>query len=267
MIKSTVGSLVFFSSDIIDAPHAFSSRKGGVSAPPFDTLNLGKAGADSRENILENYARFCAAAGVTREAMVFTKQVHGVRVRVADAGHAGEGLYGKSPPCDALITDTPGLPITVFGADCAPILLYDPDRRVAGAVHAGWRGTALGIVARAVAAMENAFGTDPSQLRAAIGPSICADCFVTDRDVPEALARTQATLLPAFVLPDEQEEGRFHVDLKGLNRVQLLACGLDPARIDVSSCCTCCDKELFYSHRRDGVSRGLQASVIQVPQS
>jgi len=236
-----------------------------VSAPPFDTLNLGRAGEDSRENILENYARLCAAVGVDREALVFTKQVHGDMVRVVGRAQAGEGLYGKSPECDALVTDTPGLPLAVFSADCVPILLYDPVHNVIGAVHAGWRGTALGIVRHAVMLMAYKYGARPADLRAAVGPAIGPCCFITKADVPSALVNAEFSIqnsqISEMIRPCEDGE-HFRVDLKAFNAALLRDMVVLPEHIDVSEHCTCCHPELFFSHRRNGGRRGLQAAVV-----
>ena len=262
MLQHTANTLIYFTSEKIPIPHAFSTRTGGVSPPPYDTLNLGRAGEDSRDNILENYARLCAAAGVDRESLVFTKQVHGGMVRVVGPEQAGEGLYGKSPECDALVTGSPGLPLAVFSADCVPVLLYDPVHRAIGAVHAGWRGTAQGIVRRAVMIMGLKYGTRPADLRAAIGPAIGMCCFETKSDVPDELASNWGALSGAHVRREGPD--RFRVDLKGMNAALLADMGVRPEHIDVSDACTCCRPDLFFSHRRSGARRGLQAAVISI---
>ena len=267
MTQHSVGALTYFTSPLLPIPHAFSARTGGVSPPPFDTLNLGRAGEDSRDNILENYARFCTAIGVDREALVFTRQVHGGGVRAVGPEQAGEGLYGNSPDCDGLVTGTPGLPLTVFSADCVPILLYDPAHRAVGAVHAGWRGTALGIVRQAAVLMGKRFGTRPSGLRAAIGPAIGMCCFETKSDVPEALFNSEFGIrnseFSRMIRPCEKPD-RFRVDLKAVNAALLADMGVGSDHIDVSDACTCCQPDLFFSHRRCGARRGLQAAVVSI---
>jgi YfiH family protein len=211
---------------------------------------------------LENYARFCAAVGVSRDALVFTKQVHGDSVRSVGQEQAGEGLYGVSPACDGLITDAGGLPLAVFSADCVPVLLYDPVQNAVGAVHAGWRGTALGIVRQAVAAMRDAYGTDPADVWAAVGPSIGVCCFETRGDVPDALTAAWGALAAPHIRRDGPD--RYHVDLKGLNAALLTSVGVAPERIDLCEDCTCCGPKRYFSHRRDGVRRGLQAAMISL---
>ena len=267
MTRQEAGGLVFFTSDAMDTVHAFSTRVGGVSPAPYDSLNLGGSATDSRGNILENYTRFGKAAGFDWKRLVFTKQVHGSRVRVVGGRQSGEGLFGESQECDCLLTDTPGLPVAVFGADCVPILLYDPLRRAVGAVHAGWRGTAQGIAGAAVSAMGAAFGTDPRHLRAAIGPGIGPCCFETDADVPDALRNLGAGAGFSGLHDCIRQCGdgaRFRVDLKAINAALLLKAGLLGENIDTCELCTSCNPGLFFSHRRNGANRGLQAAVIQV---
>ena len=182
--------LVWLTSDILSGVrHGFSTRRGGVSAPPWDTLNLGVGRGDDMEHVRENYRRFCAAVGTDPERCVLSKQVHEDNVRLVTADDCGKGLWRERDytSVDAMICNTPEIALTVFSADCNVVLLYDPVRRAAGAAHAGWKGTALGVVRKTAEAMHDAFGCDPGDLRAAIGPAIGPCCFETDGDVPEAL--------------------------------------------------------------------------------
>ena len=134
--------------------HGFSTRRGGVSDPPFHTLNLGVGRGDAQEAVEENYRRFCAAVGTDVQSTVLSKQVHGDNVLMATADDAGKGLWRpRDYEADALITNVPGLALTVFSADCGTALLYDPFTRSVGAVHAGWRGVANGILNKTVSEM------------------------------------------------------------------------------------------------------------------
>ena len=160
---------------------------------------------------------------------------------------------------DALITDEPGLSLTVFSADCGTVLLYDPVRQAIGAVHAGWRGCAAGIVQKTVAAMCDAYGCRAENLMAALGPCIGPCCFETDSDVPEAMrAELMADAEPFITFNGT----KFHVDLAGLNRQWLLRSGVLPGHIECAELCTACHPELFWSYRKMGDSRGVQAAVI-----
>lgn len=242
--------------------HCFSTRLGGVSAGALESLNLGVHRGDDPENVHRNYAILGAAVGFAPEDTVFTRQVHTDTVLRVGAADRGTGLFREQQTdCDALITDEPGVALCCFSADCVPILLYDPVHRAVGAAHSGWRGTAMGIAAKTVAAMAREFGSRPEEMRAAIGPCIGSCCFETDRDVPDAmLAALGADAAGAIARRAE----KYHVDLKALNRLWLTRAGLSPAHIDVSDACTCCDPARFWSHRRVGAQRGSMAGIIAV---
>ena len=241
--------------------HGFATRLGGVSTGPYAQLNLGITRPDERDAVRENYRRFCAAVGADVGKIVCASQVHGDTVRTVTAADLGIGLDEGEPwKADGLITDIPGVVLTIFTADCLPILLYDPVRRVVGAVHSGWRGTALGIAAKAVERMVDCYGCDRMDILAAIGPGISKCCFETHEDVPNAMTEAMgaAALSAIEVLPT----GKFHVDLKALNAKRLESAGLDPAHIAVSPDCTCCMPEKYWSHRATHGERGSQAAMI-----
>ena len=241
--------------------HGFSTRLGGVSEGIYASMNLGVNRGDDPERVRENFRRFCAAIGAEREGLVFSSQVHGDGVRTVTSADLGKGLEQTVDyEADALITDVPGAVLTVFSADCLPILLYDPVRRAVGAVHAGWRGTALGIVEKAVERMVDCYGCDRLDLLAAIGPGISKCCFETHEDVPNAMTEALgACALPFIeVLPT----GKFHVDLKGLNARRLEGAGLKPEHIARSPDCTACRPDQCWSHRVTHGERGSQAAMI-----
>lgn len=243
--------------------HGFSTREGGVSGGIYASLNLGANRGDDPELVRENYRRFCAAVGVRPDTLVFSSQVHSDVVRTVTSADAGKGLDRKTDyDADGLVTDVPGLGLTVFGADCLPILFYDPRRRVVAAVHAGWRGTALGIAERAVEKMAGHYGSDPADILAAIGPGIGKCCFETHEDVPNAMTEAlgAAALRYIEVLPS----GKFKVDLKGLNARRLERVGLLAEHIAVSDACTVCQSGKYWSHRATHGERGSQAAVIML---
>jgi YfiH family protein len=158
-----------------------------------------------------------------------------------------------------MITDVEGIGLAVFSADCIPVLLYDAVRKIVGAVHAGWRGTALGIAEKAVCAMRENFGCDPGNITAAIGPGISSCCFETSDDVPDAMYAALGNEAEPYL---KQDGLKWHVDLKGLNACFLRRAGLPEAQIDISNYCTACRPDLFWSHRKLGEARGSQAAVI-----
>lgn len=241
--------------------HAFTTRLGGVSPAPFDSLNFFEQNGDTRENVLENYRLLGEASGLDMSRAVGNRQVHGDAVRFIRAEDAGRVLYDERPyDADGLLTDVPGVPLVAYSADCCTILLYDPTCRCVGALHAGWKGTAKGIALKALVAMMSAYGADPMTVRAAIGPSIGACCFETDRDVPDAIRAELSESADRFIT--KSEGGKYHVDLKQINRLWLLRGGLDPRNIEVHPDCTMCHPERYWSHRRLGARRGGQIAVI-----
>ena len=244
--------------------HGFSTRLGGVSPAPWDSLNLGLGRGDSPDNVRENFRRFCAAVGADASALAKNHQVHGDTVRpvtrddiLPDPAQAGEFQ------ADGLVTSQPGVCLTVFSGDCLPILLYDPSRRCIAAAHAGWRGTAAGIAARAAEAMVRDYGCEPENILAAIGPGIGPCCFETHADVPEGLRAGLGEEAGRFIRP-LAAPGKFSVDLKGANAAWLERAGLRREHIAVCAACTACELDTFWSHRVQGTERGSMAAVIQL---
>ena len=244
-----------------DIPHGFTNRKGGVSQGIYESLNLGKNRGDDLENVRENYRRVCEPLGVDITKLVFSNQVHGDVVRPVTLADAGKGLDRPTDyEADGLVTNVPGLTLVVFGADCLPILLCDPVRRVVAAVHAGWRGTALGIAERAVERMVNGYGCKAQNILAAIGPGISKCCFETNGDVPDAMVEALGEAALPYITGEGG--GKFHVDLKGINALRLRRVGVLSDNIDVSPDCTLCKPDKYWSHRYTKGQRGSQAALI-----
>ncbi len=265
IIRREQDGLPFYWCDGLDGTaHGFSTRRGGVSPAPWDSLNLGASCGDQPQRVAENFHRFCAAIGTDSRSIIKNRQVHGRRVRpvtAADILSAPE-LPG-TVEADGLITDVPGLCLTVFSADCLPVLLCDPQRRVIAAVHAGWRGTALGIAAQAVEQMTADYGCRPDSIRAAIGPGISACCFETRSDVPDGLRDGLSREAETCISPLPGGE-KFMVDLKRANTLWLERAGVPRSSIAVCSACTACDSGDFWSHRMLGQNRGSMAAMIQL---
>lgn len=242
--------------------HAFSTRLGGVSEGPFASLNLGVHRGDDPERVRENYRRFCSCVGAAPDRLVFSNQVHRDQVRVVTRGDEGKGLsIPVDYEADALVTNEPGLTLAVFTADCIPVLLYDPAGRSVGAVHAGWRGAALGIAARAVETMGSAFGARPGDILAAVGPGLSQCCFETDGDVPDAMMKAFGEGAAGYL---QRRGQKWHVDLKGINALCLRMAGVLPEHIAVAEDCTRCRTDKYWSHRAVGKLRGSQAAVISL---
>ncbi len=251
------------SSALEGAVHCFSTRFGGVSEGALASLNLGVHRGDRPANVWENYRRLGAAVGFNAKNTVFTKQVHSDIVQRVGRQDCGRGLvYPVKEARDGLVTDEPGVALTIFSADCTPVLLFDPVARAIGAAHAGWRGTAAGIAARTVEAMRREFGCHPENLRAAIGPCISQCCFETDSDVPEAMLAALGAEAQSAIRPAGE---KYYVDLKQLNALWLRRAGV--TEIDISCDCTACQPQRFWSHRRVGNQRGSLAAVIMLKEA
>lgn len=243
------------------AVHCFTTRAGGVSTGHLASLNLGPSRGDEPENVRENFRRVCAALGTDPAGLVLSHQVHRDNVRVCTAADAGKGYDRvRDYDADGLVTDVPGLTLTIFSADCIPILFYDPVRRCVGACHGGWRGTAMDIAGKTVRTMRAVYGTAPGDLRCAIGPGICPKCFETDADVPQAMEAALGS--GAMRCVTALGGGRFQVDLKGIHRHCLEKAGVSPDKIVISDDCTACRPELYWSHRIVGERRGVQCALI-----
>ena len=258
IITKTKGALAYLTAEGISAPHCFTTRLGGVSTGSLSSLNIGTSRGDDPQNVLENYAILGDALGFDRENLVLSHQVHSDIVRVVDGKDRGAGLSAPAlSDCDALVTNTPGLALVVFTADCTPILFYDPVTGAVGAAHAGWRGTASAIAAKTVNAMEEHFGARPRDIRAAIGPNIGMCHFETNEDVPQAMVAAFGEAAQAYI---RRKGSKYFLDLKQINAMILRNAGV--THIEISDACTVCESQRFWSHRVTGGDRGSQGAVI-----
>ena len=237
--------------------HGFFARAGGVSTGMYESLNFRFTGTDSRENIMENYRIAAAALGQVPEHILRTTQKHTDCICVVDRtqefASVGDGV-------DALITAAPGVVLTGFYADCQLVMLYDHRKQVCAVVHAGWRGIVNGIVAKTIQRMTEVFDCNPVDMTAAVGPSICRSCFECDEDVPQLLREAYGDMVNDYMYLQGE---KWHVDLKNVTYMLLLRSGVQSFNIDMCSKCTKCDLERqFWSHRRDGEDRGVQAGMI-----
>ena len=265
--EQTKNGVTFYSADGITAAggvaHGFSTRLGGVSEGMWSSLNLGVSRGDDPDHVRENYRRFFAAIGASGNRLARTHQVHGASVRtVTTADLHTDPCEKVGYDADGLMTDLPGVALVVYAADCVPILFYDPARRCVAAVHAGWRGTAAGVATAAVDRMKNVYGSRSEDILAAIGPGIGPDCFETHEDVPNAMTSAMGTGVLRHI--KIKENGKFTVDLKAINAMRLEQAGLDRSHIAVSSLCTSCNPDKFWSHRKLGTNRGSMAAAIQL---
>jgi purine-nucleoside/S-methyl-5'-thioadenosine phosphorylase / adenosine deaminase len=250
--------VVLLRADAIDRlgiAHAFTTRLGGTSQPPFDSLNLGRAVGDDADAVRENRARALAAIGRMPDGHVEASQVHGADAAVVDQTDRGS----KLPNVDILLTRNRDITLAIHCADCVPVLLADPVAGAIGSVHTGWRGTALGAVAAAVRMMGQAFGTRPGDVVAAVGPSIGPRRYEVDAPVVrefDACPWREAVLTPA-------RADHWWLDLWGANRRQLEDAGVPASQVWVAEMCTYDHPGLFFSHRRDGLT-GRMGSLISL---
>lgn len=221
--------------------------------------------ADNERIVVENRLFLAGAAGFDASRLTVGQQTHSVRIQVVKSGDVGcGGLNPVSafPETDALVTNEPEACLMVLTADCVPVLLYDPGCRVVAAIHAGWRGSVAGIVARTIALMREVYGCRPEQLLAGIAPSIGKCCFEVGEEVVQAFQEKYSDT-DDFVFKGNQS-GKYHIDLWEVNRRQLLAAGLVAGNIEVAGRCTVCSPEHFYSYRRDGSVAGRIGTGIML---
>lgn len=245
--------------------HGFSTRLGGVSRAPYDTMNLSFTRGDRTEDVMENYRRIAAALGTSPERMVLTQQTHTVNVRKVTEQDAGKGiLYPRDyTDVDGLITNTPGLMLVAFGADCVPLYFLDPVHRAIGLSHSGWRGTVKRMGEVTLAAMKEEYGTNPADVIACIGPSICRDCYEVGAEVAEEFIREFGPE-QKMALMDEKENGKYQLDLWASNRQVLLDAGIREEHLQITDICTCCNPDLLFSHRRCGEKRGNLGAFLSI---
>ena len=252
------GALEYLRADNIAVPHGFTTRLGGVSRGHLASLNLGMNRGDDPENVVQNYTLLTQALGCSVDDLALTNQTHSDIVLPTTRAEAGKSLdHHLWPECDARITNEPGVALVVFTADCTPVLLHDPVTGAVGAAHAGWRGTAADIAGKTVRTMVTAFGCDPANIRAAIGPNIGPCCFETDADVPNALIEAYGEGARKWIRP---QSSKYYVNLKEINALSLRRAGVN--HIEISQSCTVCQCDRFWSHRVTKGNRGSQGAII-----
>lgn len=236
--------------------HLFSTRLGGVSEGCLGSMNLSYTRGDEKENVDENFRRIATALNRKVTEFVFTDQTHTANVRVADARDAGCGIVRERGyhDVDGLVTNDPGIVLCAFFADCVPLFFVDPIRRVIGLSHSGWKGTVHKIGKETVQTMRREFGCDPADIVAAVGPSICGDCYEVSEDVAEQFR--QAFSEDTGAVLREKGGGKYLLDLWEANRLVMKEAGILEEHISVTDLCTCCNPEFLFSHRASHGKRG-----------
>ena len=232
--------------------HGFFGRRGGVSPEPWQSLNLSYKVGDRPERVDSNWSAVQQALG--RLHLRRMDQVHGSELIVVDGSERGE-VVGAA---DGLATESPGLGLVVMTADCVPILMVAPTRRIAIALHAGWRGTVAGIAKRGVETGERCFGVPAAEWQIAIGPAIEACCYEVDAEIGDRLQAEWGSMPDAW----RRRGAKGDLDLRSANRSILEGAGVPVSSIHLVGSCTACSRQRYFSHRGSGGKTGRQAAIV-----
>ena len=248
--------------------HLFSTRMGGVSRGIYSSMNLSFSRGDNKENVDENFRRIAQVLDSTSEHIVCSRQTHTTNVRKVTEEDLGKGVVRETDydDVDGLITNVPGIILATFYADCVPLYFVDVKKRAIGLSHSGWRGTVNRMGQVTLQAMKRAYGTEPSDVMAAIGPSICQDCYEVGEEVADAFRKSFPNEWE-YLIGKGKEEGKYQLDLQETNRRILLAAGVLPENIAVTDICTCCNSELLFSHRGSNGKRGNLGAFLELRKS
>ncbi len=240
--------------------YGFSQRFGGISGGKCSSLNLSTKRKDNIDNVRENFRRFCKAMGVDENGVVMNNYDHGDNTEAVDEGHAGNGYFRENrlPVCDGIITKTKGIALTTLHADCTPVVLYDTKLHVSCLVHSGWKGTLKHASLKALQKMGECFGSQPEDCIAGLGPSIGICCFEVDEPV-KLLFDKKFSGLTDYI---EKRGIKYHIDIAKCNAYMLHRAGVKQDNIYVSSLCTYCEEDSFFSFRRDGEGTGAMAQMM-----
>ena len=242
--------------------HLFSTRIGGVSEGIFSTMNLSYTRGDRKEAVDENYRRIADILGCKPEAFVCSDQTHTTNIRKVTEADCGKGVLVPKDyrDVDGLVTDREGIVLVTFFADCVPLYFLDAKRRVIGLAHSGWRGTVGRIGKNMIDTMVSDYGCKKEHILAAIGPSICADCY----EVSEDVAGQFEAEFGSAVLQKGKRPGKYQLDLWKANEEVLLQAGLTVEQIEVTDICTCCNASLLFSHRASEGKRGNLGAFLML---
>lgn len=243
--------------------HGFSTRLGGVSQGCYASMNLSFTRGDDEAAVRENYHRIAKSIGVKCENMVLSQQTHTTNVRVVTEKDKGKGIVKPLDytDVDGMVTNIHGICLVTFYADCVPLYFVDPVQKAIGLSHSGWRGTVGKIGKETIRKMEEQYGADPKDILAAVGPSICKDCYEVSEDV---ILEFQKNFKERYWkdLFYRKENGKYQLDLWKANEIIFKESGILPEHIAVTNVCTHCNSEILYSHRTSGDRRGNLAAFL-----
>ena len=243
--------------------HLFTTRTGGVSTGDCATMNVSFTRGDDPAAVSENYRRICAVLEADPADVVVSVQTHTTNIRHVTAQDRGKGLLQPQDytDVDGLITEVPGIVLVCMFADCVPLYFVDPVKRVIGLAHSGWKGTLHRMGAHMVQAMRDTFGSDPADLVAAIGPSICRDCYEVSEDVATGFAEQ---FDGTDVVTEGRIPGKYQLDLWLANRLILEQAGIPRTQISVTDICTCHNPAYLFSHRASNGKRGNLGAFLML---
>lgn len=265
--------------NLLGIRHCFTTRAGGVSEGYLSSLNLRRGLYDPDENINENFRRIALFFGTSPDRIVCAQQTHTPNIRIVTEADAGKGVTKDRDytDVDGLITDVPGLILYTSHADCVPIYFYDPVRRVIALAHSGWKGTVARIGQVTIRKMQEIYGCRPGDIHAAIGPSICQDCYEVSEDVAEAMRecfskdgnvreKTGSAIPDTIpkILARGKFPGKYQLDLWSACERILLESGIRPEHLTITNLCTCENSQELFSHRATGGRRGNQGAFLMM---
>ncbi len=272
LIERGAGGVRYFTYELfepfLNLTNAVTTRLGGRSAAPFDSLNMGFHVGDDPDSVLENRAIVAQVLGFEPESLTVASQVHGAAVaalRLRDRGRGSVDAADAIPGTDAMITNETDVPLAILVADCVAISLYDPVKNAIGMVHAGWKGTLARVAEAAVRRMTDEYGSDPAEIVAGLSPAIGPCHYEIGSDVASSYQSAFGEDASRMIVTGSN--GTLRLDIWEANVHQLLRAGVVGPRIGASRRCTACEPERFYSYRRDGVRTGRFCGVIMLHSS
>ena len=256
------GKIEYLQSSIFDGcdflVHAFCTRRGGASQDEYASLNMSFHEGDEDSSVLQNWGRLAAAFAIPLEQFLVVNQVHKDNIFVINP-YGGYFSSRAELDYDAIVTDRVNVAICIKTADCVPVLISDRIKKIIAVVHGGWRGTALGITAKAIRLLQDKYGSTPEHILAAIGPSIGKCCYQVDSVVADSFNKQKGH--EHFLLAGTGKN-KWMLDLAEANRRQILDGGVPQENIEVSDRCTRCNQDVFFSHRGAGGITGRQINFM-----
>ncbi len=269
MIEKNVGSLSlrFFQHllNCDEMSHFISTRNGGFSSPPYDSLNLGFHVGDNSEIVLENRKQLALSLGVPLDNFTIARQIHGCSVKIVTEDLRGSGAFTYDTAIsatDAMVTSIPGICLILLQADCVPVLFFDVKKKVIGIAHAGWRGT-IGMVAQGtVRVLKEKFDCSPNDILVGIGPSIGPCCYVVGPEIVVQIEEVFQT--KKGYIYNETSDGKGYFNLWEANKIQLVQTGIPERNIEIARICTCCNHSQFFSYRYQKTETGRFGAGIML---